>query len=175
MRVLNVGGGMSVMPDKYSGWDVVVLDIDPEVKPDLCMDARDIARIDEASYDAVFCSHNLEHFYAHEVPDLLKGFRHVLKPGGFVEIHVPDLHEVAKGLVTHEPTDVAYEVDAGPVTYHDIIYGWNVAMSAGNPFYAHKCGFTANSLGRAVFSAGFDKVDVWQGTCADLLAYGVKL
>ena len=162
------------MPEKYAGWDVVVLDIDPEVQPDLCMDARHIDRIDEGSYDAVFCSHNLEHFYAHEVPDLLRGFKNVLKPGGFVEIHVPDLHEVAKGLATHEPTDVVYEVEAGPVTYHDILYGWNVALSSGNPFYAHKCGFTANSLGNAVFSAGFDKVDVWQGTCADLLAYGVK-
>ena len=173
MRVLNVGGGTSTVPEKYAGWDVTLLDIDPEVAPDLCMDARELGTLPEASYDAVLCSHNLEHFYAHEVPVLLKGFKHVLKPGGFIEVHVPNIQAVAQQLAQSEPDDVYYTSEIGPITGHDVLYGHGGIMAAGNLFYAHKCGFSPNSLGKAIFSAGFDKVDVY-GTGADLLAYGVK-
>ena len=174
MKVLNVGGGSTQMPEKYAGWDVDLLDINPEVGPDICMDARHLDQLQAGQYDAVFCSHALEHFHAHEIKALLNGFKHVLKTGGFVEIHVPDIQAVSKQLAEHEPDAIAYTVDAGPITYHDILYGWNQALEAGNEFYAHKCGFSANSLGKAIFQAGFDRVEVWQGSCFDLLAYGVK-
>jgi predicted SAM-dependent methyltransferase len=96
MRVLNVGGGSTALPDKYKDWDVDLLDIDETVSPILCMDARDLARLSGDSYDGVFCSHNLEHFAPHEVPGVLQGFLHVLKPMMVFKTPIPDLN--LKGL-----------------------------------------------------------------------------
>jgi predicted SAM-dependent methyltransferase len=44
----------------------------------------------------VYCSHNLEHYYHHEVPRVLAGSLHVLKPHGFAEIRVPDVEAVCR-------------------------------------------------------------------------------
>lgn len=49
--------------------------------------------------DAVYCSHNLEHYYRHEVPKVLKGFLHVLKPKGSAEIRILDLPAVMKAMI----------------------------------------------------------------------------
>ena len=171
MKVLNVGSAAVGMPAKYSAWDVVRLDIDPGAEPDICLDARRLTTLEAAQFDAVYCSHNLEHFYRHEVPGVLEGIKHVLKPGGFVEIHVPDLMAMAKAMT--EPDDVWYESELGPITFHDVLYGYGQAVATGNTHYAHKCGFSANSLGEAVHRAGFDKVEVYDGS-GNLLSYGVK-
>ncbi len=50
-------------------------------------------------YDAVYCSHNLEHYYRHDVPGVLKGFHHVLKDYGFADISVPDIDALMKTVV----------------------------------------------------------------------------
>ena len=82
-NVLNVGGGSKLIaiPPHYAGWSQLMLDIDPNAKPDVLADARELARLEPALFDAVYCSHNLEHYYAHDVPKVLAGFAHVLKPG----------------------------------------------------------------------------------------------
>jgi predicted SAM-dependent methyltransferase len=84
-RVLNVGGGSrsTRIPSHYNGWTHDLLDVDPTRKPDILLDARDLASLAPESWDAVYCSHCLEHFHAHEVPRVLNGFRHVLKKDGF--------------------------------------------------------------------------------------------
>lgn len=166
MLVLNVGGGANrSLPAEYAGWEQRVLDVDPGVKPDVLMDAREMASLPSDTYDAVYCSHNLEHYYRHEVPMVLAGFRHVLKPGGKVEIHVPDVVEAFRSMVERglDLSDTWYRTPSGPVSYHDVIYGWNRAMAAGNLYYAHKCGFTADMLGDALLQAKFTEVQVQVG------------
>ena len=175
MIVLNVGGGCSDMPAKYAQHTVLKLDIDPGTNPDICADAKNMGTLEPRQFDAVYCSHMLEHFYIHDVPSVLKGMKHVLRVGGFIEVHVPDLLVLAKAMAQHEPDDVWYESRSGPITYHDVMYGHGGCIAAGNLFYAHKCGFSAKSLGNAVFSAGFNKVEVYQvdnGT--NLMVYGIK-
>lgn len=166
MIVLNVGGGASkVVPERYSGWGQDLLDIDPNVNPDICMDALILAKaVDyKGKYDAVYCSHNLEHFYKHQVQTVLAGFLHVLNDDGFVEIGVPNLQHLMQTLVggSLDVDDVWYRVGGGaPVTFHDVLYGWNVQMSQGNEYYSHKCGFTALSLNKELVQAGFGSVFV---------------
>ncbi len=67
--VLNVGGNNKniLLPQIYAGWEHILLDIDPAGKPDLALDARLLGTIAPAQFDAIFCSHNLEHYYRHEV------------------------------------------------------------------------------------------------------------
>ena len=164
-KVLNVGGDNKTipLPPQYAGWDHVLLDIDPRGNPDVVCDARLLSTLPAAQYDSVYCSHNLEHYYRHDVFKVLAGFLHVLKPDGFVCIRVPDMQEVMR--ITFEKDididDVLYQSEMGPITVRDIIYGHGEKMEkSGNDFYAHKTGFTPKSLMTILLAAGFGKVGI---------------
>jgi hypothetical protein len=176
MIVLNVGGGPTrSLPSEYDGWKQHLLDIDPSVNPDVCCDAKEMGNLAPEDYDAVYCSHNLEHFYAHDVPVVLSGFMHVLKSGGFVHISVPNIKNLMQSMLAGnlDINDVWYRAGDNPITFHDVLYGWSAAMNKGNLFYSHKCGFTPLSLSKALNDAGFDKVRVLdQG--ANITAVGYK-
>lgn len=161
--VLNVGGNDRgiALPPIYDGWRQLWLDIDPSVAPDLLCDARELHTLDGDRFDAVYCSHNLEHYYRHEVPGVLQGFRHVLKPTGFAHIRVPDLATVMKTALARglDLDDVLYESGAGPITVLDVLYGHGDEIEAsGNDFFAHKTGFTPKRLYRVLQAAGFEAV-----------------
>ena len=160
MLVLNVGGGASRdLPSVYKGWDQHVLDIDPAVSPDVLCDVKDMrAKVKAQTYDAVFCSHNLEHVYAHEVPQVLAGFRHALKASGFAQIIVPDLNALLQAMRGRDVMDAWYGASGCQISFHDVLYGWSREMGRGNLYYAHKCGFTSKSLSAALRKAGFAKV-----------------
>ena len=163
MKLLNVGGGSRVLPPRYEGCEQTLLDIDSSVNPDVCLDAKEIGRLAPNAYDVVYCSHNLEHFYQHDVDTVLKGFLHVLKPGGFADISVPNLEQLFKDMQVKnlDLQDIWYRNGSGlPITFHDVIYGWSMAMSQGNLYYAHKCGFTASSFYKELESAGFTAIQI---------------
>ena len=52
-KLLNVGGGRMPVPAEYKGWDVVLLDIDLDVHPDIWLDARQLTTLEPGQYDAV--------------------------------------------------------------------------------------------------------------------------
>lgn len=162
MKVLNVGGGATRdLPKRYDGWGQILLDINPDVKPDICKDAKRLTELQEGVFDAVYCSHNLEHFYKHDVPLVLEGFLHVLNENGFAEISVPDVVALMVDMMSrnHDIGDVWYRTGEGTaITFHDVLYGWNAAMAQGNEYYAHKCGFTPISLAAALQAAGFKSI-----------------
>ena len=80
---LNVGGNSKTisLPPQYADFEHILLDIDPKGSPDIVCDARDLEELEAGQFDAVYCSHNLEHYYRHEVKRVLAGFLHVLKDG----------------------------------------------------------------------------------------------
>src|SRR3954449_4762442 len=100
-RVLNVGGGSKAIPipGHFDGWTHHILDIDPRGGAEIVLDARQLQTLEPFQYDAIYCSHNIEHYYPHDVPRVLAGFRHVLKPNGFVQILCPDLGAVIRAAV----------------------------------------------------------------------------
>jgi hypothetical protein len=170
-RVLNVGGGSKEIPipEHYSGWEHVLLDIDALRKPDVVCDARELTNLPAGLYDAVYCSHNLEHYWRHDVPRVLKGFAHVLGARGFAEIEVPDVKAVFAEVLQRglELDGVLYESAAGPITVNDVIYGHGGQITAsGNDFFAHKNAFTQASLGAALRTAGFEWVFMGAGPYA---------
>lgn len=159
-RLLNVGGGSRAiqLPPEYAGFSQVLLDIDPSGQPDIVLDARHLDSLEPASFDAVYCSHNLEHYFRHDVPRVLAGFRHVLRPGGFAQIRVPDLFELMRRVVQSglDLEQTLYVSPAGPVAPLDVIYGLGSQIeTSGVDFFAHKTGFSPQSLTRAVEIAGF--------------------
>lgn len=162
-KVLNVGGNNKQirLPPQYSGWENVLLDIDPKGKPDIVCDARQLSQLPPATFDAVYCSHNLEHYYRHDVPKVLAGFSHVLKAGGFAHIIVPDIGEVMRIAVQKkiDIDDVLYQSALGPITVLDVMYGLGTEIEeSGNDFFAHKTGFTQKSLPEMLIRCGFPHV-----------------
>jgi SAM-dependent methyltransferase len=150
-KVLNVGGNSKsiAIPDHYDGWEHLMLDIDPKAQPDILCDARTLDSLEGAQFDAIYCSHNLEHYYHHEVPRVLNGFRHVLKADGFAEIKVPDMLAVMQTMLQRnlDIEDPLYVSPAGPISSLDIFYGFGAQIErSGEEFFAHKTGFTQKSL-----------------------------
>ena len=161
--VLNVGGNSKriAIPAHYEGWRHLLLDIAPGDDVDLVQDARTLLELESGLFDAIYCSHNLEHYYRHDGAKVLAGFHHVLKDDGFVELRVPDIPEVvaAMGSGAMDIDDVLYVSAAGPITVHDVLYGWGLEIErSGVDFFAHKQGFSKASLRAACERAGFGAV-----------------
>ena len=159
-KVLNVGGNSKAIaiPEYFKGWDHLLLDIDPRGKPDILCDARKLTTLESAQVDAVYCSHNLEHYYAHDVPRVLQGFLHMLRHDGFIDIRVPDMRAVMQMMLENnlDIEDTLYMSPAGPITSRDLFYGYGVEIErTGQDFYAHKTGFTQKSLQNIILQNGF--------------------
>ncbi|MEP1442154.1 MAG: class I SAM-dependent methyltransferase [Hyphomicrobiales bacterium] len=175
-RVLNVGGNNKAIKISahYDEFDHLLADIDAGVKPDVLIDARELATLEPQQFDAVYCSHNLEHFFAHDVGKVLGGFRHVLKADGFVEIRVPNLGALMRHLVENnlDLDDVLYQTGAGhPITARDVFYGWGREIErSGVDFYAHKTGFSQKTLQKALNQAGFSFVVFRPGRVLEIYA-----
>ena len=162
-KVLNVGGNSKAisLPPQYADFEHVLLDIDPQGKPDIVCDARELTTLPPGRFDAVNCSHNLEHYYRHDVPKVLAGFMHVLTDDGFAQIRVPDIREVMRLSIEKDLDieDVLYQSDAGPIMVLDVLYGHGEEIEqSGQDFYAHKTGFTVKSLYKVLLDAGFAKI-----------------
>lgn len=162
-KVLNVGGSSKkiAIPPQYADFEHLLLDIDPACEPDIVCDARLLSTLEAGQFDAIYNSHNLEHYYRHDVQKVLAGFQHVLKDDGFVHIRVPDMLEVMRLTVERglDIDDVLYNSPAGPIMVLDVIYGYCAQIEAsGQEFYAHKTGFTQKSLVAALNRAGFAKI-----------------
>ncbi len=160
--VLNVGGGSKAIPipSHYNEWNHVLLDVSNRGNVDVVLDARLLETSDQ-KYDAIYCSHNLEHYFRHDCATVLRGFRHVLKSDGFAEIRVPDVASVFNAVQTRDLDidDVLYTSGGGPITVHDVIYGWRKEIErSGEDFYAHKRGFTEKTLSADLVNAGFEAV-----------------
>lgn len=161
MRVLNVGGGPVPVPPQYGDWDVDLLDIDPAIRPDILLDARELGTLPAGEYDAVYCSHNLEHYHEHEIDVVLRGFYHVLTDDGFADVRVPDAKAVIEAVVKSalDLDSVLYQSSAGPIRVGDVLWGYQVEITrTGQSYYAHKWGFSRNLLGRALKRNGFEYV-----------------
>ncbi len=158
--VLNVGGNDKsiALPAHFNGWEHLLLDIDPTTDADIICDARNLADHDADQFDAIYCSHNLEHYYRHDVKRVLAGFLHVLKPEGFAHIRVPDIGLLMKRVVQDnlDIEDMVYRSPAGPIHVFDVLYGWQKKIEmSGTDFFAHKIGFSERSLVRTLRASGF--------------------
>lgn len=160
MKVLHVGCGGGKVTSHFDGWEEVRLDINPEAKPDIVASMVDLGDI--GTFDAVYCSHSLEHLYPHEVKKALAEFKRVT-PNGFVFLVVPDLEGVTLS------DEVLYQSGAGPVTAIDMFYGYTNWLE-GTPAMAHHTGFTKAILERALAEAGFAVISVVRDDIYNLVA-----
>jgi hypothetical protein len=162
------------MPKHYEHWEQVWLDIDESLAPDLLLDARRLNELPPAGFDGVYCSHNLEHYYPHDVPKVLAGFLHCLGELGVAEIIVPDIGAVVAHMVANrmDIDDELYQSLVGPISIRDVIYGYAPEIEkSGRDFYAHKTGFTPKSLESALRRAGFAHLSIRSGQYFEVHAF----
>jgi len=177
--VLNVGCGYPLrqkLHRHFHGpqWREIRLDLDPAVQPDIVCSITDMSPVATDSVDAIWSSHNLEHLQRHEVPLALAEFIRVLKPQGLLLLTLPDLRQVAQLVVEDRLEDTAYTSQSGPITPLDMIFGHTPSLARGNPFMAHRTGFTVRTLHKVLVVAGFADITVRQGNSFDLWATACK-
>jgi predicted SAM-dependent methyltransferase len=176
-RILNAGAGPLSATRRLAsflstdGWEEVRFDIEPAVNPDV---VGSITNIDQhfspASFDAILCSHVLEHLYAHEIFPTLQKFRKILNPEGFALVMCPDLEAVAAYVAEKGLNAVAYVSPAGPIRGLDMIYGHARSIEQGRHHMAHRTGFTSDRLGHLLVQAGFADVNVRASEYFELVA-----
>lgn len=161
-RVLvNLGSGpgeSSSLPAYFTQWKQLRVDIDPLVEPDILADLTDLSPIPDSHADAVWASHCIEHLYEHQVMTALGEFRRVVRDDGFVCVIVPDLQAVANYVAADRLHEPIYDSPAGPVTAHDIFFGYGAAIASGRPSMAHHCGFTPGALQRCFEHLAFGEI-----------------
>jgi protein O-GlcNAc transferase len=175
--ILHVGCGRTPLPASFTSdlWREIRYDIDASVEPDLVGTMSHMVQVADASVDAIFSSHNLEHLSAHEVPRALREFWRVLQPGGLVWIIVPDVQSLAEKIASGDLDDELYRSPAGPITVVDVLWGHLDSLAAGQQHMAHRTGFTASTLERHLKAAGFDPVRIERRPQAfEMLATAVR-
>ena len=168
-KLLHVGCGPATKASTGPGfqsddWQEIRLDIDPDAQPDILGTLLDMSDVPDASVDAVFTSHTLEHLYAHEIPLALAEMRRVLRKDGVALSTVPDLQAAAKMIAEDRMFEVAYQSPAGPITPFDIVYSYRGFVGRDRPYMAHHSGFTLATLVQAFKDAGFCGVIGIRGT-----------
>jgi len=163
--VLHVGCGLpnpESLHDAFRGpeWRELRLDIDAVVRPDILADITGMPEVPSESVDAVWSSHNIEHVFTHEAPKVFGEFFRVLRPGGQVVIATPDLQRAAERIVNGRLDEPMYESEAGPIAPIDMLYGFTKSIERGNPFMAHRTGYTARTLTQRLKDVGFVDVRV---------------
>jgi len=150
------GGGW--LPPLFDGWEHVRVDVDPAVGPDLVASVTDLSAIPTGCADAVWSAHCIEHLFAHEVLTAIGEFRRVLRSDGFACIIVPDLQAIAEWIATDRLHETIYESSAGPVTAHDMLWGFGPAIERGDAAMAHRCGFTPSVFLQRLSDGGFAEI-----------------
>lgn len=161
-RVLHVGCGGKTIQTMGKGfndgtWEEVRFDINERVQPDITGTIVNMEAVPEDSMDAIWSSHNIEHVYYHEVPNVLSEFRRILKDDGFCVITCPDVESVCARIAFGSLTKTLYQSPAGPITALDILYGHAASVARGEVHMAHKTGFDLRLLGARLKQAGFTR------------------
>ena len=95
-RSLEIGPGNK----RIEGFET--LDIVPKSSVDYVCDCAKRLPFENGSFDIVYSSHVLEHIPWYRVEKVLREWVRILKPGGYLELWVPDALKICKAFVDAE-------------------------------------------------------------------------
>jgi hypothetical protein len=159
--LVNLGSGpkdLAWLPAMFADWRELRVDSDPSAAPDLLADITDLSAIETGSIDAIWSAHCLEHLYLHQVGGAIAEMHRILADDGFMCLIVPDLQVLAEYIVNDKLHEVVYQSAAGPVTAHDILFGYGPYIAQGHSRMAHRCGFTPGLLVRELQKSPFAEI-----------------
>ncbi len=164
--VLYVGCGQDHVLGKrgfdVEGWREIRLDIDPECAPDLVGSMTDLSAVSDASMDAVYSSHTIEHLLPQDVPKALREVARVLRPDGVLLLTCPNIQEACRLMAEGKWKEPCYPIAEGRyhITPLDLLYGAWMMRSTDKPFMSHQCGYIPSSLAAALQTGGFASAGV---------------
>lgn len=154
--------GAPIIAPLFAGWTEVRLDIDDQYGADIVGDMRDettwrpqcaTSYAAENPFDAVFCSHALEHLHLYDAPKCLATFRSVLKADGRLYVVVPNFEAACRHIIEGRGEKL-YDSPAGPIFAHEVIFGKEL-WTHQNLFQRHLTGYTPDLLRGIFVGAGF--------------------
>lgn len=166
-KVLDLGSGtVNRLTEDYKDFERITLDFNPNMKPDIFCDVRKMDEREDLkeAFDAVFCSHMIEHFSIRDIRKILQNVKFVMKKDAWFEILCPDVLAVMK-YVVDERMDldaVLYRVLTKDIRAIDVLYGLGNTREDTrfeNEFMKHCFGFSRKTLVQTLHSAGFNIVD----------------
>ena len=175
--LINLGSGVkggAWLPAFFSDWRELRVDADPGASPDLLADVTDLSAIESGSADAVWMAHCLEHLYLHQVGNAISEIYRILADHGFLCLIVPDLQALAEYVASDKLHEVVYQSPAGPVTAHDIMFGYGPSLARGQLGMAHRCGFTPTLLANKLREAPFAELVLQRRPGPELAALALK-
>ncbi len=143
---LHLGSATTRLP----GWVNVDL-VRPGRALDLYWDLRRPLPFRDASVDAIFAEHLLEHLPFPAGVALLRDCQRLLRPGGIARVGVPDLARYVASYLGND--DIIERVRPGRQTR---------ALALGEPFFldGHRCMYDFETMERALLDAGFTHVEL---------------
>jgi SAM-dependent methyltransferase len=175
--LVNLGSGMkgtSWVPAMFAEWRHLRIDSDANVAPDLLADVTDLSAIESGSVDAVWSAHCFEHLYLYQVGTAITEAYRILTDDGFLCLIVPDLQAIVEYIANDQLHEVVDESPAGPVTAHDIIFGFGSHLAQGHFGIARKCGFTPGLLLEKLREAPFAEIMMQRRPNRELAAVACK-
>jgi SAM-dependent methyltransferase len=175
--LVNVGCGPAMRLTRtalFEDWQQLRVDIEESVQPDIVADLTDLSPIESGAADALWSSHCVEHLYQAQVPGALSEFHRILKDDGFAVILVPDLQAVADRIVADKFDEPIYNSGMGPVSAHDMFYGFGPSIEAGHTSMAHRCGFTPTILVNLLNASSFAEYAIRRLKSLELLVVARK-
>jgi len=159
--LVNLGSGpkgSTWLPAMFADWRELRVDTEASAAPDLLADITDLSAIETGSIDAIWSAHCLEHLFLHQVAGAIAEMHRILADDGFMCLIVPDLQVLAEYIVNDKLHEVVYQSAAGPVTAHDILFGYGPYIAQGHGGMAHRCGFTPGLLVRELQKTPFAEI-----------------
>lgn len=125
---------------------------------------REAFPLEEAddSVEEIYASHVLEHFRSCQVPDVLKDWVRVLKPGGRLRVAVPDFERICETML------------AAPHKDRGLIYSYTYGGQTDDDDF-HKSGFDEGSLRSLLRWAGLRHIRYWKSDSKDCAALPISL
>jgi len=119
----------------YNG-QIVRIDIDESVNPDIRADVRKIPQPDD-TFDDVRAAHVLEHFNGWEAPALIREWLRITKIGGTLKLTVPNISWACQMLA-----------DKSKSTPQERAFAYQILWGEGNKgeFWEHRNGFDEQTL-----------------------------
>lgn len=127
--------------DRHEGYVQVDMYGDTQVR-------ADIRALPFRNLDKIYASHVLEHLADTDIVTALKSCRRALKPGGELEVFVPDLMWSMRKFLSTQAAGARWSL------YNSFIFG-----SQEHPGMFHKTGFSARRLAECLVAAGFRTIE----------------